>query len=170
MTESKKNPLFSGIMAGYLILLAHLLLIIILAAAVVFIQTLAEYIEYVLAGGLLLIIGSAIFFYRVLKQNGKQILNTLKNPAFQGQNIEISLLGGLASVSINNPDKSQQMMLDNRSPTIQALPDPQTSSPQNELLRLADLYDHGLLSKEEFQQLKEDILMASHPKGTSCGA
>ena len=158
MTENKKNPLFSGIMAGYLILLAHLLLIIILAAAVVFIQTLAEYIEYVLAGGVLLIIGAAVFFYRLFKQNGKEILNTLKNPAFQGQNIEISLLGGLASVSINNPEKSQQLSLDSRSPTIQALPDPHASSPRNELLRLADLYDRDLISKEEFLQLKEEFL------------
>ena len=158
MTEDKKNPLFSGVMAGYLILLAHLLLIVILAATVVFIQTLAEYIEYILAGGVLLIIGSAVFFYRVLKQNGKEILNTLKNPAFQGQNIEISLLGGLASVSINSTEKSPQLILDNHSPTIQALPDPHSSSPRNELLRLADLYDRGLISKEEFLGLKEEFL------------
>ena len=158
MSEDKKNPLFSGVMAGYLILLAHLLLIIILAAAVVFIQTLAEYIEYVLAGGLLLIIGSAIFFYRILKQNGKEIINTLKNPAFQGQNIEISLLGGLASVSINSPEKSPLLMLDSQSPTIQALPDPHSSSPRNELLRLADLDDRDLISKDEFLQLKKAFL------------
>ena len=160
MDESKKNPLLSGVMAGYMILLAHLLLIIILATAVVFIQTLAEYIEYVLAGGLLLIIGSAAFFYRLLKQNGKQILNTLKNPAFQGQNIEISLLGGLASVSINNPGKSSQLMVENQTTTIQSLPEPQSSSPQNELLRLSDLFDRDLISKEEFLQLKNDILRA----------
>ena len=158
MTEDKKNPLFSGVMAGYLILLAHLLIIIILAAAVVFIQTLAEYIEYVLAGGLLLIIGSAIFFYRILKQNGKEIINTLKNPAFQGQNIEISLLGGLASVSINSPEKGHQLILDNQSTTIQALPIPHSPTPQNELLRLADLYDRDLISKEEFMGLKEAFL------------
>lgn len=158
MDESKKNPLFSGIVAGYLILLAHLLLIIVLATAVVFIQTLAEYVEYVLAGGLLLIIGSAVFFFRILKQNGKQILNTMKNPAFHNQNLEINLLGGLASVSFNKLDKNQQLMLANQAPTIQALPDPQPSSPQNEILRLADLYDRDLISKEEFQQLKDEIL------------
>lgn len=159
MADKQKNPLLSGIVAGYLILLAHLLLIIILATAVVFIQTLAEYIEYVLAGGLLLILGSAVFFYRIVRQNGKQIINTLRNPAFQGQNIEISLLGGLASVSINNPEKSPQLMLDNQTPTIRALPDTHSSSsPQNNLLRLADLYDRGLIDKDEFLQLKEEIL------------
>lgn len=158
MTKDKKNPLLSGVMAGYLILLAHLLLIIILATAVVFIQALAEYIEYVMAGGLLLIIGSAVFFYRILKQNGKEIINTLKNPAFQGRNIEISLFGGLASVSINSPENGHQLILDNQSPTIQALPIPHSPAPQNELLRLADLYDRDLISKDEFQQLKEAFL------------
>ena len=159
MTEKQKNPLLSGVMAGYLILLAHLLLIIILATAVVFIQTMAEYIEYVLAGGLLLILGSAIFFYRIVKQNGTQILNTLRNPSFQGQNIEISLLSGLASVSINNPEKSPQLMLENQAPSIRALTETNSSSsPQNDLLRLADLYDRGLINKEEFLQLKEEIL------------
>ena len=158
MTEEKKNPLLSGIMAGYLIILAHILLIIILATAVIFIQTLSEYIEYVLAGGLLIIFGSALFFYRVLKQNGKQIIDTLKNPAFQGQNIEISLLGGLASVSINNPEKSHHLMLDHQTPIIQALPERPTLSPHNELLRLADLHDRGLISKEEFLKLKDEVL------------
>jgi len=161
MTEEKKNPLLSGVMAGYMILLAHLLLIIILAAAVIFIQTLSEYIEYVLAGGLLLIVGSAVFFYQLLKKNGKQILNTLKNPAFQGQNIEISLLGGFASVSINNPNKGSQLILEDQSEIIQALPDLQSTSPQNELLRLADLHDRNLISKEEFMQLKNKILTSS---------
>ena len=158
MTEDKKNPLLSGIMAGYLVILAHILLIIILATAVIFIQTLSEYIEYVLAGGLLIIFASAVFFYRVLKQNGKQIIDTLKNPAFQGQNIEISLLGRLASVSINNPEKNQHLMLDHQIPTIQALPELPTLSPQNELIRLAELHDRGLISKEEFLKLKDDIL------------
>ncbi len=161
MTKEKKNPLLSGVMAGYMILLAHLLLIIILAAAVIFIQTLSEYIEYVLAGGLLLIVGSAVFFYQLLKKNGKQILNTLKNPAFQGQNIEISLLGGFASVSINNPNKGSQLILEDQSEIIQALPDLQSTSPQNELLRLADLHDRNLISKEEFMQLKNKILTSS---------
>ena len=158
MKEEKKKPLLSGIMAGYLILIAHLLLVIILATAVVFIQTLAEYIEYVLAGGLLLIAGSAVFFYQLLKKNGKQIVNTLKNPSFQGQNIEISLLGGLASVSINNPEKSSQLILDNQSQVTQALPNLQSTSPQSELLRLADLHDRNLISKEDFYKLKNEIL------------
>jgi len=158
MTEDKKRPLLSGIMAGYLVLLAHLLLIVILATAVVFIQTLAEYIEYVLAGGLLLIIGSAVFFYQLLKKNGKQIINTLQNPSFQGQNIEISLLGGLASVSINNPNKNSQLVLDDQTTTIQALPETPSISPQNELLRLANLYDRNLITEAEFKQLKKEIL------------
>ncbi|MBN2808296.1 MAG: SHOCT domain-containing protein [Deltaproteobacteria bacterium] len=166
MTENKKNPLLSGVMAGYMILLVHLLLIVVLATSVVFIQTLAKYIEYVLAGGFLLIFGSAIFFYHLLKKNGRQIINTLKNPAFHGQRIEISLLGGLASVSINNPDKDSQLMLENQPRTLKALPEIQTGScpgesPQSELLRLADLYDRKLISEEEFQQLKREILKAS---------
>jgi hypothetical protein len=161
MIEENKKPLLSGIMAGYMVLLAHLLLVIILATAVVFIQTLAEYIEYVLAGGLLLILGSAIFFYQLLKKNGKQIINTLKNPSFQGQNIEISLLGGLASVSINNPPKSSQLLLENQSTTIQALPENPSSTPQNDLLRLADLYDRDLINEDEFKQLKNEILTST---------
>ncbi|MCD6534169.1 MAG: SHOCT domain-containing protein [Deltaproteobacteria bacterium] len=159
MTEEKKNPLLSGIMAGYLVILAHILLVIILATAVIFIQTLSEYIEYVLAGGLLIIFGSALFFYRILKQNGKQIIDTLKNPAFQGQNIEISLLGGLASVSINSPEKSHHLMLDQQTPIIQALPERPTLSPHNELIRLGDLHDRGLISKEEFLKLKDEVLI-----------
>ncbi len=161
MTESKKNPLLSGIMAGYLILLIHLLLVIILATAVVFIQALSEYIEYILGGGVLLIIASGAFFYHLLKQNGKQILNTLQNPPFPGQDIEVSLLGGLASVSIKSQSREQpQMMLENQITTLNALPEhaAAASSPSNELLRLSGLYDRGLINRDDFNKLKNDLL------------
>jgi hypothetical protein len=159
--EGKKNPLLSGVMAGYMILLIHLLLVIILATAVVFIQALSEYIEYILGGGVLLILGSGAFFYYLLKQNGKQILNTLQNPAFPGQNIQVSLLGGLASITINSQRNEPQIMLDNQAETLTALPEHTSFSPSNELLRLSDLYDRGLISKDDFLQLKDDLL-ASH--------
>ena len=146
-------------MAGYLVLLIHLLLVIFLATAVVFIQGLSEYIEYILGGGVLLIIGSGAFFYHLLKQNGKQILNTLQNPSFPGQNIEVSLLGGLASISIKSPGKNEQLMLGNPSPELRAIPElPPATAPHNELLRLSELYDRGLINKEEFLQLKDELL------------
>jgi len=159
MPESKKNPLLSGVMAGYLVLLIHLILVIFLATAVVFIQGISEYIEYILGGGVLLIIGSGAFFYRLLKQNGKQILNTLQNPSFPGQNIEVSLLGGLASISIKGAEKSDQFMLENPAPGLRAIPElPPAASPRNDLLRLSELYDRGLINKEEFLRLKDDLL------------
>jgi len=159
MPQSKKNPLLSGVMAGYLVLLIHLILVIFLATAVVFIQGLSQYIEYILGGGVLLILGSGAFFYRLLKQNGKQILNTLQNPSFQGQNIEVSLLGGLASISIKGAEKSDHFMLGNPAQELRAIPElPPTASPHNDLLRLSELYDRGLISKEEFIHLKDDLL------------
>jgi|GEM_PF-519554 len=162
MPESKKNPLLSGIMAGYLVLLIHLILVIFLATAVVFIQGLSEYIEYILGGGVLLILGSGAFFYRLLKQNGKQILNTLQNPSFPGQNIEVSLLGGLASISIKGAEKSDQFMLEDPTRELKAIPEiPPAASPHNELLRLSELYDRGLINKEEFLLLKDDLLNSS---------
>ncbi len=159
MTEGKKNSILNGVMAGYLILLIHLLLVIILATAVIFIQALSEYIEYIMGAGVLLIIGSGAFFYHLLKQNGKQILNTLRNPPFPGQNIEVSLLGGLASISINSQNQNQQTMLDNHITTLNALPEYSSdTSPSNELLRLSDLYDRGLISRDDFNKLKDSLL------------
>jgi len=161
MPASKKKPLLSGIMAGYMILLIHLVLVIFLATAVVFIQGLSEYIEYILGGGVLLIIASGAFFYRLLKQNGKQILNTLQNPSFPGQNIEVSLLGGLASISIKSPEKNDQLMLENPAAELKAIPElPPAASPRNELLRLSELYDRGLINKDEFLHLKDDLFNA----------
>ncbi|MCD6269358.1 MAG: SHOCT domain-containing protein [Deltaproteobacteria bacterium] len=159
MTEGKKNSILNGVMAGYLILLIHLLLVIFLATAVIFIQALSEYIEYIMGGGVILIIGSGAFFYHLLKQNGKQILNTLRNPPFPGQNIEVSLLGGLASISINSQNQGQQAMLDNHITTLNALPEYSSdTSPSTELLRLSDLYDRGLISRDDFNKLKDSLL------------
>jgi len=159
MPENKKNPLLSGVIAGYLVLLIHLILVIFLATAVVFIQGLSEYIEYILGGGVILIIGSGAFFYRLLKQNGKQILKTLQNPSFPGQNIEVSLLGGLASISIKSPEKHEQLILGNPPAELKAIPElPPAASLRNELLRLSELYDRGLINKDEFLHLKEGLL------------
>lgn len=163
MTDEKKtsSPFSSGITAGYMILLAHLLLIIILATAVVFIQTLAEHIEIILAIGLLLILGSTYIFFRMLKQNGRQIIKTLNNPTFAGQNIEVSLLGGLASLSLKRPETNPpQNLLDYQTTKIKALPLKLDDSKitRHELLRIADLHERGLIDKQEFLSLKKEIM------------
>lgn len=154
----KKNPVITGITAGYLILAVHLLLVIVLAAAVIFIQTLAEYIEYVLAGGLLLILGSGYVFYRLLKKNGKQILETMQSPGFAGQNITVSLLGGLASISLKQNDEPGREALSYRPAELAALPEKSSPQPQDELFRLASLHEQGLLSKAEFDLLKDQVI------------
>ena len=108
---------------------------------------------WILGGGLVLISLSGYWFYRRLKRNGASLKQTLGDNVPKDRPMEISLLGGLASVRVGASST-------NSSVTAEAplqLEDPETSRLRS-LDRLADMYNKGLLTKEEFALLKQDVL------------
>jgi len=154
--KKERTPVASGIFLGYFVLILHLLLIVGVGVAVVFLRGLVAYMEWILAGGLLLILFSGYYFYRRLRKNGQQIQEILKDPAFRGQNVEVSFLGGMASLRIGR-DANAPPLGAIPGPVIQQIEDPETMR-RRELSRLADLFEKELITREEFQQLKDELL------------
>ena len=76
----------------------------------------------------------------------------------QGRNFEISFLGGLASLKVGTPNNMPQ--LENRSPTPN--PKPQLEDPETirirELTKLAQMVEKKLITLEEYNRMKKQII------------
>ncbi len=175
-SRKKESSLFKETWTGYLIIMVHLLFVVTLAAAIIFIQALADYIGYVIGGGLLFLLVTSIFFYRQYRKNSKNLINDLcRASSRHNHDLKIDFMGGLASISIHNrPEQNgnnfPEALAVNREPEVvkalpeSTLPGNKASNKQDEILRLADLYDRKLISEEEFTLLKKGLFASWETK------
>ena len=150
--NSGDTGIAKNIFVGYFVLILHVVLLVLLGLFVVFFRGLVEYLPWILGGGLALLALSGYLFYRYLRRSKKTIKEAFDGHVPNDRPMEISLLGGLASVRVGVPTGTRQV---NDAPL--QLEDPETSRLRS-LDRLASMYDKGLISKEEFDLLKKDVL------------
>lgn len=143
----------------YLILGGHLLLIVALCFFVLFFRGLVNYLPWIFLGGVSLICLSGFLIYKRMKTEGKALKEILSLPMFHGKTVEISVLGGLASVRVEDPNPQQPMAIENTSMRqnrpVHALP---PSSHVTELLELAHLLDSNLITLDEYNKAKKKII------------
>lgn len=156
LNSEQSKGIFSGVFFGYFVLVLHLLLIIGLAVTVVLLKGIYDFWWLILFGGLLLIGGSGYLLWQRLKASNRTISDLLNNPALHDRTLEVSLLGGLASVKIGHRDDSLKLIQPDTG-SQQLLSPPQTSHAE-EIGRLTRLLDEKLITREEFQQLKQELL------------
>ena len=112
MFSKKKNKSSDGviksIMAAHVILFLHLILFAALGLLVVFLDGLMQYMGWILLGGLGIIGLSAYWFIRRLRREGKSLKETLRSPVFRGRNVEVSLLGGMATLKLDQQGGSPE--------------------------------------------------------------
>ncbi|MCP4745593.1 MAG: hypothetical protein GY874_05545 [Desulfobacteraceae bacterium] len=154
LNKNKKNRegLFKGITAAYLILVLHLILVAGLGLIVVFLTGIAHYMSWILIGGITLIILSAYLFHKRLEKQGQSLKNALRSPMFEGRELEISFLGGLAIMRLAKPDSKKQLEMPGPE-NFPRLEEPESQT-INELQTLADLLDRKLITQEEFDHAK----------------
>ena len=148
---------FSGVFLGYFVLLLHILLILGLGAAVVFIKGLYDFRYLLMALALVVVGGSAYLFFRRFRENKRKLHDLMNDPAFAGRTLEISLLGGMASVKLGHNDQQPQLIDVGPTQEIKQLEAPRTSQVE-ELSRLAKMLEEDLITLEEFRQLKQKIV------------
>ncbi|MGE4344700.1 MAG: hypothetical protein AB7F20_10545, partial [Geoalkalibacter sp.] len=100
---------------------------------------------------------SAYFFYRRIKNRSRQFGTILNDPAFRDRPVEISFLGGLASVRLGNRGQWGE-----GAAAIEGGQTPQLEDPEavrrRELARLVLMLDKDLITQEEYDKLKRDLL------------
>jgi hypothetical protein len=103
------SGLFRGVMIGHLILLMHVLLLGFIGVLVVFFNGLMTYLPLILILGLVLACAGAYFLFRWMKARGKRLQDIMKSSALSGKSVEISLLGGVASIKIDSRGKEDAL-------------------------------------------------------------
>jgi hypothetical protein len=158
--EEQTRSMFSSVVVIALIILFHILLIVGLISSVILFKGIYDLRWWILGIGLVLVIASGYYFYRRAKAGKRRLRDIMNDPAFQNRSVEISLMGGMATLRVGHQDNHSQppRMIDvGPDGEIKQLPAP-SSHQIAELTELNRMLEQGLITREEFLRLKQDIL------------
>ena len=153
--EQNKN-FFSGVVLAYLVLLLHILLMVGLGITVVVIKGIYDFRWLILLAGIAIIGGSGYYFYRYFKEHKQKLHDLMSDPAFNDRTLEISLMGGLATVRLGHKDDNIKLIQADET-EVKQLEQPK-SVQIKELTELTRMLDDELITREEFLQLKKEII------------
>jgi hypothetical protein len=162
MFEKKTDGdgLVRSVLLAYFILALHVLLIAGLAILVLFFRGVVSYMLWILLGGIALLGASAFFLFRRMRAEGRSLGEMLRNPMFSGRSVEVSLLGGMATVKLGQPTRLPAIGLD-ATVDIPLLENPVANDGGRDvaqLTELARLLEKDLITVEEFNQAKRRFL------------
>ena len=157
--NNEGDGLVKSVLLAYFILALHVLLIAVMAVLVLFFRGVVNYMLWIVIGGIAIVGISALLFVKRMRAEGKSLREMLRNPVFRGRSVEVSLLGGMATVKLGQPSPLQAIEHD--APVdIPRLENPDT--PRNpevsELAELARLLEKDLITVDEFNRAKRQLL------------
>jgi len=152
------DGILKSIVFAHLILFLHLLLFAALGLLVVFLSGMMQYMFWILLGGMAAVGLSAYWLYRRLRKEGKSLGEALRSPIFQGRQVEVSLLGGMATLKLDQSRSTdpKAIAIDRKGSPLQ-LEDPETACIR-ELNALAQLVEKELITLDEFNRAKQRLL------------
>jgi hypothetical protein len=159
--KKEGDGLVKSVLLAYLILALHVLLIAGMAIMVLFFRGIVNYMLWIFLGGIALIAFSLLYFFRRLRAEGRSLGEMLKNPMFNGRSVEVSLLGGMATVKLGQPSSRPLPAIGNDAAIdIPRLEDPDVVRKHevSELTELARLLEKDLITVDEFNRAKRRLL------------
>ena len=160
MANENKNQgesLFKAVIMTHIILFLHLLIIVDLVLMVFFFRGVTQYMLWVFLAATGLFMLSGLFIYRRIKSKGKKMFHDIENSSlFQSRSFEVSFLRGLASLKFGQPDDLKAIENPSSEKKFQ-LEDPETVRIR-ELTELARMYEKNLITSEEYNRAKNQIL------------
>ena len=164
MDENKDRSTVSSVFLGYLVALLHLLLAIGVVLAVVFFDWVRANALWIALGTLGVLLVSAFIFWRWIKRRSRQIGDILNDPIVRDRAVEVSFLGGMASLRLGAPGSdpaSGARQIGGQAP--QQLEDPETAR-MRELGNLVKMREDNLITQDEFEHLKKRLLNRGKPR------
>ena len=153
------DGLVKSVLLAYFILALHVLLIAGVAILVIFFRGVVNYMLWVFIGGIALIGFSVFYLFRRMRAEGKSLREILRNPMFNGRSVEVSLLGGMATVKLGQSSQPQAVGHDAAIDILRLEdPDPSRSREVSELAELARLLEKDLITVDEFNKAKRHLL------------
>ncbi len=148
-----------GVLLAYSILLFHVALLGIIAVMMFVFGGIVHYFFWILLGLAALIVGSAYYFIKKIKNDSQALRKLLLLPEFRNRNLEIRFLGGAAALRIgheNKPEKSPRRIGDNGLSLLENT----ANARIRDLGELGRLYTQHLITEEEYEALKQEIMAA----------
>ena len=153
--KKEEDGHLKSIFIAYFVLILHVVLIMGLVLLVIFFRGIINYMIWIFIGGTAAIIASGYHFYKRMKMEGKTIREMLSSPQMGGRTIEVSLLGGLASLKIN-ASNDPAALDSNSSGQFRQLEDPDAIQIR-EFSELVQLLEDNLITLDEYNKFKEQI-------------
>ena len=101
--SNQGDGLFKSVMLAYMVLVLHVVLMLGLGLLVIFFRGVIQYMLWIFLFGTVVVVASGFYFYRRMKAEGKTLKQTLSSPMFAGRPVEVSFLGGMASLRVGTP-------------------------------------------------------------------
>ena len=153
--ENSSDSYFKSIFIAYVILFLHILLLVVLGCLIIFFRGIINYTAWIFLAVFLAVVGSGFYFYRRMKKEGKTLKEILNSSTFSGRAVEVSFLGGFATFRLGSSDKL--LLDDNSSGQFHQLTGPD-NSPADELVKLVQMLEKGLITLDEYNKAKGHIL------------
>ncbi|WP_035236497.1 hypothetical protein [Desulfobacter vibrioformis] len=157
--KKDKDGLFKNIFVAYFILLLHVFLLAGIGLTVVLFKGVYHYLPWIMAGIAILVLTIAWFIYYRMRETSSSLSQVLGTPEFHDRAVEIRLLGGLASFEIKAKAQSLLPNHTRRSPYAEdLLIESAGDRAERKLLELNGLYEKDLITKEEFEKARQNII------------
>ncbi|MCF6246661.1 MAG: SHOCT domain-containing protein [Desulfobacula sp.] len=153
----EKDGLFRSIFIAYFILLLHVFLLAAIGVTVVLFKGVYNYLPWIMAGLGILILTIALIFYKRMKNSTSDIKSVLAMPEFKDRTVEIKIMGGLASFKINAA-RNTQVQIEHQPHSENLLIGNDIHHIEQKIIKLTALFEKDLISKEEFDRTKQNIL------------
>jgi len=156
-SKNQGENLFKAVIMTHVILFLHLLIIVGLVLMVIFFRGVTQNMLWVFLGATGLFMLSGLFIYWRIKSRGKKMFHDIENSSlYQGRSFEVSFLRGLASLKFGQPNDLKA--IENPSSEVKfQLEGPETVRIR-ELTELARMYEKNLITSEEYNRAKSQIL------------
>lgn len=156
---TQKEGLFRSIFTAHVIVLLHILLLAGVGLSIVLFRGVYLYLPWILGGVTILVLLTVWFFYRKMKGKSSDIQEILSKPEFRDRNVEVKLMGGLASFKMSAPntditDTAHQL----EGPASQPQLEHKTPAPEETLKTLIVLFEKELITQEEFEKAKKELI------------
>lgn len=154
--KKESDGLLKSVLMAYLVLALHVLIIAMICILVIFFRGIVNYMLWIFLGITLLILASGYYFYRRMRAEGKNLREMMRSPLFAGRSVEVSFMGGFASIRLNHQGDAMPPAIEAGVTPLQ-LEDPETLRIR-QLTELAGLLEKDLISREEYDIAKQQLL------------
>ena len=155
--HNQGENLFKAVLMTHMILFLHLLIIVGLVLMVIFFRGVTQHMLWVFLGAAGLFMLSGIFLFWRIKSKGKKILHDIEDSSlYQSRSFEVSFLRGLASIKFGQPHGLKA--IDKPSSEVRFQLEDLETVRIRELTELARMYEKKLITSEEYNKAKNQIL------------